>query len=1246
MMQKTIGKMIHWTYTGLIFLLPYIFIVPLNSSFMVPKEALLAISALAVGILFIFWAISRENTEILFRREQLYLTLFVVYMGVSCFFSSSFFSAVEQFLPFLSGYILLNVFLVFYRNGDKHNNLQFELIQALVLAASLEAFLAIMQYLGIMNAFFQNAHGKWRVFGTMGNPNYIAEFLLPVFFINLNLLHHEPRPNYRRYYSITLVTIVVGIFSTVSRSGILLLFGGSMLYLFFYIRVTGVNLKRFLVLLVNRASRAISLIVIAFVLILFVLPLLRADRTLINHVTNKDSVTGRLFIWQNSVKSAVDHFPFGTGIGGFRKAYSDAQYSHFKNGNLDFLENSWIVARAHNDLLQFFAETGVWVAFLLLFLFLVAKHGGTNLASDNFSIGIFVAFLTMLGSSMVNFPLRVAPNLYIFFILTALVILHRSCNTTLLLKFNVAGAKARWLLTVIIPLVLLIIFPLRFLQSSYYLQQGKEAEYKKDYRAAEFYYRESFDIHPGNSEAAYLQSKQLIRRGKYRQAEKLLIEGLKSYPIPLAYKLLAEARNKLKNRAGSIAALDRLAYTYRKIIPYTARYIDCLFINKQWSRIGYETTELNKVAAKSGKLSPGWQSALMRANSRYLTALTAQKVQIKHSGKSDSFTFIVQRTNGMLYLASEGNGVLEYHPVYKKFRSLVDKQFSFVYSLLINDNKLWAGTEQGLFVYSFQNKKWKKFDPVKTHLGRITSLMKHGDSLWFTTPLLVGNYNFKYKLITLYEHAGGVPLLGLQSISKYKKRLYFAGRGLLLSWNKQTGFTTHNIKVIDVRTRKYVAPDIRAVHPFGRELVGLCSDQGLITYFIPGKKVVKRDYYRQSFLDMNMLDTAMVLLEVNGRITTKDLRSHFIQINKDDLSRASVGFTENLLKRNYNNLVPNLKANLTSTRLLIYSHGYFRNWIFGATPYGLLSKGGLVGSVKFEQPKGAQPGHFITDLLQTDTGVYCADENGIWRYSGNSWKFLERTSGNFLSFQKFNNRVYFADKNVIKMVRYPFPAALVSVYPEQLRAFAVGNGWRVAAGVSGQLYIHGPRNIQIKQKMEDAVTDIVIYKNDCYLATVDKGVHVLSLGLKPKVYKTINTLSGLPDQGVSTLKLLDDSIWIGTRRGGTVVYDPLSGSLDIMKDFNDHDNSAITGVFEWSDGLFALTTTDELMITGNNANYPLHFSFPPEWPQVLTGAVMHGEDLIVAGAGGIYVYRKFQTVLQPFMEYLTGRSSTGKGAVQ
>lgn len=139
--------------------------------------------------------------------------------------------------------------------------------------------------------------------------------------------------------------------------------------------------------------------------------------TLIQH-DNEDNMESRVSIWTGTVNLIKKNPLSGTGAGTYAEAhplYDMPGYAHLS-------------VYAHNDYLQFIADTGIFIVpVILAALFFLFKAGFTKLKSKSrqtrgFALGAMAGVLAITIHSFSDFNLHIPANIILFIVLTAIII--------------------------------------------------------------------------------------------------------------------------------------------------------------------------------------------------------------------------------------------------------------------------------------------------------------------------------------------------------------------------------------------------------------------------------------------------------------------------------------------------------------------------------------------------------------------------------------------------------------------------------------------------------------------------------------------------------------------------------------------------------------------------------------------------------------------------------------------------------
>ena len=360
---------------------------------------------------------------------KLYLIpfVFIIFLGVSTIFSSypalSFFGSLDRQQGFLSYLLYFSFFLLLSFNlivfKSRNSKIFFQAVQRLVASVVLSGFLvsiyAILQFLGIDYYNWQEqAVYTGRAFSSLGQPNFLASFLLLVIPLSAYLIYINKKLITKIFFTFVLIINLLALIASSSRGGLLaLLLGLGVLsvYLFF-----SKKLKWKKTIKISFLSLVIFLLIASGVLVEKIIP--GRISSLLDF--NSGSVSARVDFYQAAV-SAISKKPlFGYGL--------DNLYSAF----LPYYKSSWgvhgdigqVPDRAHNlilDILLNFGFVGLlfYLSLYIYFFWLaikIVKQEKWKYLSLSLSLASLLYFLSLL------FSFSVVTTEFYFFVFFALLL--------------------------------------------------------------------------------------------------------------------------------------------------------------------------------------------------------------------------------------------------------------------------------------------------------------------------------------------------------------------------------------------------------------------------------------------------------------------------------------------------------------------------------------------------------------------------------------------------------------------------------------------------------------------------------------------------------------------------------------------------------------------------------------------------------------------------------------------------------
>ena len=282
-----------------------------------------------------------------------------------------------------------------------------------VLSCVVVATIALLQYSGYdpFKLFGWRAplYGspRMRVFGTLGNPNFVAALLVAGLPLSPALGRILKR---QILFSFVIVLEGLAVFATGSRAAIV-----AIVAVVLWLGAVG-QLARWQMMAVG------ALVIIA--LLTFA-----PSRSLMT------TLEGRFYIWRVTVSHLVERPLFGFGPGAFEPKYIQWETHYWRDGrgSADEREFAALQNHAHNDYLETLVDSGFAGLLSLLFLlwsffafaFRQARGAGGELVA-----GASAGVIALAAVAIVDFPLRRPTELFFFWALMALVYLESSFSTT------------------------------------------------------------------------------------------------------------------------------------------------------------------------------------------------------------------------------------------------------------------------------------------------------------------------------------------------------------------------------------------------------------------------------------------------------------------------------------------------------------------------------------------------------------------------------------------------------------------------------------------------------------------------------------------------------------------------------------------------------------------------------------------------------------------------------------------------
>lgn len=385
---------------GVSFLLPLVVLPGVERPFSTPKFILLGVAVTAGSVLAgRFGLLHWPNLPSGFQGA---IALWLAALGASAAFGT-FASLVDLLLPlFVAGWFLL---MMSVRPCPEKISL------GLVTAGAIVACISLLQFFGLdpfaMFGWAAPASGshRMRIFATLGNPNFVAAFLVPLMPAAAAFLVTFKRR--RGLFLVVLALMALSLLATGSRSGILALLAALV----------------WLALLRRPADWGI-LAALAALVVVFGLAF-SPGRPLLT------TLSGRYYIWRVTAGHLAERPLFGFGPGAFPVKYAEWEIEWWNSSRGSVMERGFtgFQNHAHNDYLEIAVEHGAagLIGFLLLMLsFLVFAFRQARCTLGNLLAAASAGVVALGAVALVDFPFHRPTELFVFWTLMAVVYLTKA----------------------------------------------------------------------------------------------------------------------------------------------------------------------------------------------------------------------------------------------------------------------------------------------------------------------------------------------------------------------------------------------------------------------------------------------------------------------------------------------------------------------------------------------------------------------------------------------------------------------------------------------------------------------------------------------------------------------------------------------------------------------------------------------------------------------------------------------------
>jgi len=391
-LPKSQGDKSVWWVGCFLFLVTIYFNSRTQDPFNAPKFWVLLIGAAWLsGYLISYLRENKKNLQGIISRSVALIILFISFLTVSMIMSKNNFIALfgenmrkNGYLTYLSLSIIFLITVFYVRNNNLIKLYKFMLLSALAVGGY-----GLLQMTG--NDFINWSSSGMALFSTLGNSNFAGSLMAILATITLGGGYiYRSSVALLSVSIIAFVMLVITIFPTNARQGLLLLFFG----ISYLIIVMIYNF--------NRIIGRIAILLSFAGLLASILGMLQIGP--LTKLLYKDSVSVRGFYWRAGIEMFQNNILFGVGLdnyGSFFKEYREVGYP-LKYGY------SLTSTNAHNVFIQQFATGGIFVgiSYILLTLFVFwcgIKSLRKFKGEDRNTLAVFfIAWLAFQGQSVIS----------------------------------------------------------------------------------------------------------------------------------------------------------------------------------------------------------------------------------------------------------------------------------------------------------------------------------------------------------------------------------------------------------------------------------------------------------------------------------------------------------------------------------------------------------------------------------------------------------------------------------------------------------------------------------------------------------------------------------------------------------------------------------------------------------------------------------------------------------------------------
>lgn len=349
--------------------------------------------------------------------------IYIIMLGIS-YFTSEYkeisYLVLTKKLTFLSTFFI-SIGVI---NSKNHfYNFKNKFFKFWIITATTVSIYGILQYLGwdIFGLYKDWYKGCYRIFSTLGNPNFLAGYLAISFSIFLGFLFATDRIITKVFLSVIGTFMLLCLFLTYSRSGYLGLIFSVLCFSFFKTKNKWRRLSKFVKLKNNKniVFLVIFLVICSITIFLLLNPYILYK---VKSVVNRS--TARVYIWKGTLKMILDHPIKGYGVGTFVVNFLDYRPQELLTYHPSHIA---YISHPHNYFLSTWIEMGVlgFLSFLLI-VFSTIYIGIKNIKKavhekKIMAISLLSSFIAILVINVVNVNMHYTCGGMFFWLLIGLI---------------------------------------------------------------------------------------------------------------------------------------------------------------------------------------------------------------------------------------------------------------------------------------------------------------------------------------------------------------------------------------------------------------------------------------------------------------------------------------------------------------------------------------------------------------------------------------------------------------------------------------------------------------------------------------------------------------------------------------------------------------------------------------------------------------------------------------------------------